>query len=98
MCKRALRHCEENGRFYFSISITMPVKFFPLLLTFPLNKNIIEVKKTEMGSTTKKIKNPEWRTNARLCFFSLTGGLIKFFYYWSLRPPLRISAIGIGFP
>jgi len=26
-CKRALRRCEENGRFYFSIPITVPVKF-----------------------------------------------------------------------
>jgi hypothetical protein len=44
-----------------------------------VHKKIIRVKKTGMGSTTKKIQNPEWRTNARLCFASLTGGLIKFF-------------------
>jgi len=51
-----------------------------------------------MGSTTKKIKNPEWRTNARLCFFSLTGGLINIFYDYhfgyllgELIPPKAIT-------
>jgi hypothetical protein len=56
------------------------------------------VKKTGIGTTTKKIQNPEWRTCACLCFFSLTGGLIKFFYdcyfsYWlgELKPPKAIT-------
>ncbi len=53
----------------------MPVKFFdglgsnergifsPLVIPSPKQKNH-RSEKIGIGSTTKKIKNPEWRTNA----------------------------------
>jgi hypothetical protein len=53
----------------------MPVKFLtdwgvtrgekiPLSLLFLCAQKNIVVKKIGTGSTTRKIKNPEWRTNA----------------------------------
>ena len=61
----------------------------PLSLLSSAHKKNIGVKKTGVGSTIKKIQNPEWRTSARLCFFSLTGGLFRFF-------EILISSIGYG--
>jgi hypothetical protein len=89
-----------NSRFYFSILVTVPVKFFSEvvsnergifspLVTFLCTRKKPQSEKTVMVSTTKKIQNPEWRTSARLCFFSLTGGLFRFF-------EIVISSIGYG--
>jgi hypothetical protein len=65
-------------KFLTDLGVTRGENFSPLV-TSSLRKKILRVKKTEMGSTTKKIQNPEWRTYALLRFFSLTGGLIEFF-------------------
>jgi hypothetical protein len=46
-----------------------------------------------MGSTKKNPKSPSAHLRM-LCFFSLTGGLIKFFYDWLFR----ILAMGIESP
>jgi hypothetical protein len=56
MCKRALRRCEENGRFCFSIPIAMPVKFLTGL-------GVTRGKKFSLSLLSSAQKNPQSEKN-----------------------------------
>ena len=51
-----------------------PVEGQKLFAPPPKTKTRRFRKRPEHRSGNKKIRNPEWRTNARLCFASLAGG------------------------
>jgi hypothetical protein len=41
----------------------------------------------------QKIRNPEWRTNARLCFASLAGGCYLIFLWFLVSDWSKIHAL-----
>ena len=96
-CKKIFIGAKKNADQKIKLVFCKGRKFLPLHPNAKTKKIFCE-KKQKLENPNKKIQNPEWRTNARLCFASLAGGLIKFFgdcyveyWLWVWVPPKAMT-------